>query len=150
MSDSSEIEKKDTAGRKETGTNGANKNTVNKNSQGKDSTGNKDAKADYVKAETKDKKDDYEMPNTKPVPIIICLIASFIICLVTILQKKGFATFVLRFALTAIIFYILGCIVRLVMDRSFRVDKEETEKTLKESETADEGSEKKVVQDEEN
>jgi|GEM_PF-3369767 Ca2+/H+ antiporter len=101
------------------------------------------------KSEGKDIKNDYEMPNTKPVPIIICLFASFIICLVTILQKKSFNTFVLRFALTAIIFYILGIIVRVVMDRSFKVDKEETEKTLKESETSDEESENKAVQDEE-
>jgi hypothetical protein len=64
--------------------------------------------------------------NTKPLPIIICLLASGIACVISILQGVDFGIFVRRFALTALVFYLLGVIVRVVIDRTFKIDMEET------------------------
>ena len=70
--------------------------------------------------------------KTKPIPIIICLLASGISCLISIMQGVKFTTFVFRFAVTALIFYFFGILIRVVIDRSFKIDKEETEKKMQE------------------
>ncbi|MCR4781970.1 MAG: hypothetical protein K5851_04400 [Lachnospiraceae bacterium] len=66
--------------------------------------------------------------NTKPLPIAICLLASGIACVISIIQGVDFGVFVKRFALVALIFYVLGVIVRVVIDRTFKIDMEETQK----------------------
>jgi ABC-type bacteriocin/lantibiotic exporter with double-glycine peptidase domain len=73
--------------------------------------------------------------NTKPLPIIICLAASGIICVISIIQGVDFGVFVKRFALVALIFYVLGVIVRVVIDRTFKIDMDET---IKQQEMEDE------------
>jgi len=70
--------------------------------------------------------------KTKPIPIIICLLASGISCLISIMQGVKFTTFVFRFVVTALIFYFFGILIRVVIDRSFKIDKEETEKKMQE------------------
>ncbi len=70
--------------------------------------------------------------KTKPIPIIICLLASGISCLISIMQGVKFTTFVFRFAVTALIFYFFGILIRVVIDISFKIDKEETEKQMQE------------------
>ena len=70
--------------------------------------------------------------KTKPIPIIICLLASGISCVISIMQGVKFSTFVFRFAITALIFYIFGVLIRVVIDRSFKIDQEETEKQMQE------------------
>jgi hypothetical protein len=59
-------------------------------------------------------------------------LASGISCLISILQGVEFPTFVFRFAITAFLFYIFGVIIRVVIDRAFKIDKEETEKQKQE------------------
>lgn len=72
--------------------------------------------------------------NTKPLPIIICLFASGLMCVISILQGVDFGVFVKRFALVALIFYILGVIVRVVIDRTFKIDMDETIKQQEQEE----------------
>lgn len=59
--------------------------------------------------------------NTKPVPAIIMLIAGLVACIVSFMQQLSFGSFVRTELLVLVLFYILGCIVRLILDRGFYV-----------------------------
>ena len=59
--------------------------------------------------------------KTKPIPAIIMLTAGFVACIVGILQHFSFGTYVKTLLLVLIGFYLLGCIVKLVLDKGFRV-----------------------------
>lgn len=75
--------------------------------------------------------------NTKPLPIIVTLVACLISCVVSIFEGVGFRIFVIRFALTALIFYVVFSFVRVFLDIGLKVDKEETEKQEIEGRDAD-------------
>lgn len=59
--------------------------------------------------------------KTKPIPAIIMLTAGFVTCVVGIVQHFSFGTYVKTLFLVLIGFYLLGCIVKLVIDKGFRV-----------------------------
>ena len=59
--------------------------------------------------------------NTKPIPAIIMLTAGFVTCVVGIVQHFNFGTYVKTLFLVLIGFYLLGCVVKLVLDKGFRV-----------------------------
>lgn len=59
--------------------------------------------------------------NTKPVPAIVMLITGFVACIVSICQHYSFGKFVRTELLVLVIFYLLGCIVKLVLDKGFEV-----------------------------
>lgn len=65
--------------------------------------------------------------NTKPVPVTIALIASAVSCIMSIIEHVAFKTFVLRFALTALVFYVLGSIIRFCIDKAGFDDKTDAE-----------------------
>lgn len=59
--------------------------------------------------------------NTKPIPAIIMLTAGFVTCMVGIVEHFSFGTYVKTLFFVLIGFYLLGCIVKLVLDKGFRV-----------------------------
>lgn len=59
--------------------------------------------------------------NTKPIPAIIMLTAGFVTCVVGIARHFSFGTYIKTLFLVLVGFYLLGCIVRLVIDKGFRV-----------------------------
>lgn len=59
--------------------------------------------------------------NTKPIPAIIMLAAGFVTCVVGIVQHFSFGTYIKTLFLVLIGFYLFGCIVKLVIDKGFRV-----------------------------
>ena len=59
--------------------------------------------------------------NTKPIPAIIMLTAGFVTCMVGIVEHFSFGTYVKTLFCVLIGFYLLGCIVKLVLDKGFRV-----------------------------
>ena len=59
--------------------------------------------------------------NTKPIPAIIMLSAGFVTCIVGIVQHFSFGKYIKTLFLVLIGFYLLGCIVKLVLDKGFRV-----------------------------
>ncbi len=59
--------------------------------------------------------------NTKPVPAIVMLISGLVTCIIGICQHFSFGRFVRTEFLVLVIFYILGCIVKLVLDKGFEV-----------------------------
>ena len=59
--------------------------------------------------------------NTKPIPAIMMLTAGFETCIVGIVQHFSFGKYIKTLFLVLIGFYLLGCIVKLVLDKGFRV-----------------------------
>lgn len=59
--------------------------------------------------------------NTKPIPAIVMLTAGFVTCVIGIVQHDEFGVFVKKLFLILIAFYLLGCIVKLVLDKGFLV-----------------------------
>lgn len=68
--------------------------------------------------------------NTRPIPIIITLAAAFISCLMSIFQRRDFSVFVYRLLIVVVVFLVLGTIIKMILDYSF--------KTLQEGEKASE------------
>ena len=56
--------------------------------------------------------------NTKPLAVIITLIACLITCVISIVEGVGFALFVKRFALTALIFLTIGVVITIFINNS--------------------------------
>lgn len=59
--------------------------------------------------------------NTRSIPAIVMLAAGFVTCVVGILNNFSFGTFTKTLFLVLIGFYVLGCIVKLVLDKGFRI-----------------------------
>ena len=58
--------------------------------------------------------------NTKPVPVIITLAAAFISCVISIMQRVEFSVFVGRLLIVVVIFLVMGTIIKMILDYSFR------------------------------
>lgn len=59
--------------------------------------------------------------NTKSIPAIIMLAAGFVTCIIGIVEHFSFGMFTKTLFLILIGFYLLGCIVKLVLDKGFRI-----------------------------
>lgn len=79
--------------------------------------------------------------KTNGVPAIVMLLAGFIDCIIAIRMHMTLGSFTRQLFLVLLIFYVIGCIVKLILDRN--IDKMEDVKTVEE-----ELSEKKVDIDE--
>lgn len=75
--------------------------------------------------------------NTKPIPIIITLIAALVSCVASIIQHVSFTIFTTRLLWAVIIFGVIGSIVKVILDKSLNVMEEETDKENEESELED-------------
>lgn len=58
--------------------------------------------------------------NTKPIPIIITLSAALISCVVSIIQRVEFSVFVSRLLIVVLVFLVMGTIIKMILDYSFR------------------------------
>ena len=84
--------------------------------------------------------------NSKSIPVIITLLAAAITCLASVLQGVSFDIFTKRLLGAVICFAIIGIIVRVILDRSFRImepEDKETEEKQDEEELEDIHSEEK-------
>lgn len=79
--------------------------------------------------------------KTNGVPAIVMLLAGFTDCIIAIRTHMTLGSFTRQLFLVLLIFYVIGCIVKLILDRN--IDKMEDVKTVEE-----ELSEKKVNIDE--
>jgi hypothetical protein len=75
--------------------------------------------------------------NTKPIPIIITLIAALVSCVASIIQNVSFTIFTTRLLWAVIIFGVIGSIVKVILDKSLNVMEEETDEENEESELED-------------
>jgi hypothetical protein len=58
--------------------------------------------------------------NTKPIPIIITLVAALISCVISIMQHADFSVFVTRLLVVVLIFLFMGTVIKIILDYSFR------------------------------
>lgn len=63
--------------------------------------------------------------KTKQIPAIIMLVAGFITCVISIFQRLEAGRFLKLLLIVLICFYILGGIVKLVIDKNFAPQEEE-------------------------
>ena len=87
--------------------------------------------------------------KTKPIPAIIMLIAGFVACVIGICQHMDMELFLKTVLITMIVFFVLGQIVRIILDRNIEKmadpKEEETEET--EENTSDDETEEKEESD---
>lgn len=84
--------------------------------------------------------------RTKSVPAIVMLSAGFIACMAGIRAHMEVAGFMKMLLVVLILFYILGCVVKMILDHNFKEAKDEEttdgEVPQEETETAEEAIEK--------
>lgn len=82
--------------------------------------------------------------KTKQIPAIIMLLAGFITCMYSIIQRATLAEFVTRMWIVLILFYILGVVVKVVLDKNIveKAKKDDLEENQEIEETVDESEEK--------
>lgn len=75
-----------------------------------------------AKENTKDKKTKKKSkkPNTKPVPVIITLGAALVSCIMSIFEQADLSLFVERLLIVVIIFMVMGTIIKMILDYSFK------------------------------
>lgn len=65
--------------------------------------------------------------KTKTIPALITLTAGLITCIVSFLSNVSMEKFVASLFLTVLIFFMLGSVIKLVLDRNFPPEPEEME-----------------------
>lgn len=79
--------------------------------------------------------------KTKPIPAIVMLSAGFVTCIIAIYTHMELMAFTKSLLLVLIVFYILGGIVKIILDKNFAQMKEETADTEENPEDSQETEE---------
>ncbi len=82
--------------------------------------------------------------KTKQIPAIIMLIAGFITCIVGIFEQFEARKFLEILLLALVVFYSLGCVVKLILDKNFK----EMEESADDEQGEEENEEEKTTEDE--
>lgn len=64
--------------------------------------------------------------KTKPIPAIIMLVAGVIACAAGIIGRMELLDFTKMLLIVLVVFYIFGCIAKLIIDRNFKEMEEDT------------------------
>ncbi len=84
--------------------------------------------------------------KTKPIPAIIMLTAGIVACAAGIIGKMELLDFTKMLLIVLVVFYIFGCVAKLIIDRNF---KEMEEDTTDGESAAEEGEEQPEQEQEE-
>ncbi len=60
--------------------------------------------------------------NTKPIPPFLALIAGGLVCIMSFVQQVDMVLFARHFIIATIVFFILGVIAKIVLDKFFEED----------------------------
>ena len=71
--------------------------------------------------------------KTNGVPAIIMLAAGFIDCVIAILTHMSLWNFTRQLLLVLVLFYVIGCVVKMIIDRNFKDMEDDQRKSLKRS-----------------
>ena len=63
--------------------------------------------------------------NTKPLPAILALVAGFLTCIMSFVQNVDLVIFAKRFIVVCIVFFVIGMVIRIVIDMNFKEKNEE-------------------------
>lgn len=84
--------------------------------------------------------------KTKPIPAIVMLVAGFVTCIMSIRYHLELKEFTKTLLLVLIVFYLLGIVVKIILDKNFpQMSKEEQEETTEEEKTQ-EGQEQETAE----
>ena len=72
--------------------------------------------------------------KTKSIPAIIMLIAGALACILGFVYQYKTTQFFTMLLTVLIVFYVLGCIVKVIIDKNFPVESDKKEETTEESE----------------
>ena len=89
--------------------------------------------------------------KTKPIPAIVMLVAGLVVCIAGMTGHMETGRFVKMLLVVLIVFYIIGGIVKLLIDKNFKDMEEETtdgEETPAEAEEKEEPEQESDEQDE--
>lgn len=81
--------------------------------------------------------------KTKPIPVAVSLAAGFITCIISFLNQATMGQFVRNFCLAIVIFYILGALVRFLLNKFIPL-----EEAVKEEKTQEQAAEEGAGQEE--
>lgn len=81
--------------------------------------------------------------NTKPIPAVLALVAGFIICIMSFVQRVDTVIFAKRFIIVCLIFFVFGMIVKVVLDKNMKVSRQEED--VEETQEKEEIDDIKVV-----
>lgn len=65
--------------------------------------------------------------KTNYIPAIVTLSAGFVDCLVALYNHLNFKTFVWQLLLVLLLFFVIGCIIQMIMDKNFNAMEEDAE-----------------------
>lgn len=85
--------------------------------------------------------------KSKFLPCLIMLLAGFICSIISIRQSVDLMTFTTRLLLVLVIFYIIGAIIRVVLDKAFAAM---ADKDVKDDDTAEDTSDNETDSAEDN
>ncbi len=77
--------------------------------------------------------------NTKPVPAIVMLLGGAIACIFGMVYHYSVKHFITTLLVVLIIFYVIGCIVKIILDKNFK----EMDEAAEEEEPAEVSEEEK-------
>lgn len=77
--------------------------------------------------------------KTKQIPAIIMLIAGLVTSIAAVINHMETVQFLKILVVVLIVFYIIGCVAKVILDRNFKeeVEEEATEEAAEEEETAE-------------
>lgn len=58
--------------------------------------------------------------NTKSMPAILALIAGFVTCIISFIQRVDTVVFAKKFIIVCIIFFAIGTVIRIVIQMNFK------------------------------
>ena len=91
--------------------------------------------------------------KTKHIPALVTLLAGAVAALLMWLWKVDFFTFTRNLLIILVVFYILGCVIKLILDRNFKDMEDEAkegEEAGEEGESGEEASTENVDTEDEN
>ena len=72
--------------------------------------------------------------KTKSIPVILMLVAGALACVLGFVYRYETTSFFAMVLTVLIIFYVLGCIVKIIIDKNFPVETENTTGKVEETE----------------
>lgn len=85
--------------------------------------------------------------KTKSIPAIIMLVAGALACILGFVYQYETTQFFTMVLTVLIVFYVLGCIVKIIIDKNFPVESDKNEENTEESEETKENINSEEMQD---
>lgn len=90
--------------------------------------------------------------NTKSIPAVLALIAGFVTCIMSFVQRVDIVVFAKRFVIVCIIFFAIGTVISVVLNMNFKdmaADEEIEEESPAEDDSESEQEDVEAEEDDE-